>query len=189
MEALNGMPVEKTDAEKNREAFQEWLQAHPEYLDAVESRVQEEVMQEKAALQIEQEKKLAEVRAEAERVARMTTEEKLQHLQQEKEKELEAREKELTQRENRAQALEMLHSRGLPAALLDALCFESMEKCLESLNKVEAAFRGAVQAGVTARMTGAAPALENHPAEWNAVSDEEYYRNLYAHDYAHEKKE
>lgn len=185
MDFMNALPVDATESEKNKEAFQEWLLQHPEYLEAVESRVQEEVQHEKAVLQAENEKLLAEMKAKAEKLALMSTEEKLAHLKQEKEKELEEREKELTQRENRAQALEMLHSKGLPSALLDALCFENMEKCLESLNKVEAAFRSAVQAGVTARMQGKAPIRENQPVDVDALADDEYYQNLYAN----EKKE
>lgn len=180
MENMNALPVETTESEKKKEAFQEWLIQHPEYLEAVESRIQEEVQHEKAILQAENEKVMAEMKANAEKMALMSTEEKLEHLKLEKEKELDKREKELAQRENRAQALEMLNSKGLPVALLDALCFENMEKCLESLSKVEAAFRSAVQSGVTARMQGKAPIRENQAVNVDALADDEYYQNLYA---------
>lgn len=179
---MNEFDQEKPETEMTGEAFQQWLEENPEYLAALESRVQEEITAEKARWTAETEKKLAEVKTEAEKMALMSTEEKLEHLKLEKEKELEEREQDLIRRENRAQALEMLHSKGLPAALLDALCFESMEKCLASLEKVEAAFRSAVQSGVTARMQGKAPVREHEALNYDAMADEEYYRNVYTNE-------
>ncbi len=97
-----------------------------------------------------------------------------QALDQHKE-EMAQREKALFAREMRSFAREQLVKRSLPEALLDALCCDSEEACLESLNKVENAFRTAVQQGVVSRMRG------NEPLRSDALSLDEMDDNAYYH--------
>ena len=72
----------------------------------------------------------------------------------EREAALLAREQALVEREMRSFAREQLSRRKLPEALLDALCCQNEECCMESLNRVEQAFRTAVQEGVVEAVDG-----------------------------------
>ena len=94
---------------------------------------------------------------EAAKLAKMTAEQKAEHERQKREKDLSDREAALTLRELRAQASQTLTEKNLPLSLLDCLNFGDAEKCNESIDSVEKAFRSAVQAGVEERMKGSAP--------------------------------
>lgn len=97
------------------------------------------------------------------------------HQQQE---EMTQREKALFAREMRSFAREQLVKRNLPEVLLDALCCDSEEACLESLDKVEAAFRTAVQQGVVSRMRGSEP-LRGDALSLDEMDDNAYYHATY----------
>lgn len=115
----------------------------------------------------------------AEARARMTGEERMAHDFAEREARLEAREKEITGRELRAEAMRLLQERGLPSELADAVNYGSAENLQESMDAVESAFRMAVQSGIEQRLRGNAPALNHRKAE-NEQSDADYYRANYA---------
>ena len=96
----------------------------------------------------------------------------------EKEAALVQREQALSQREMRAYAREQLAARQLPDALLGALCCRDEESCIESLDKVETAFRQAVQEGVLERMRGEEPRRTAAPS-LAALDDQAYYTATY----------
>ena len=62
------------------------------------------------------------------------------------------REAEITRRELRAEAIETLHKRGLPANLEAVLNYADADACSASIDTVEKAFREAVQQGVDERL-------------------------------------
>ena len=94
-----------------------------------------------------------------------------------READLTRREAELERRELRARATRLLGERALPAALADALSYDSAEALQKSVDVTEQAFREAVRRGIEERMrsdvprTGAAEAADD--------SDEAYYANHY----------
>lgn len=94
---------------------------------------------------------------EAAKLAKMTADQKAEHEHQKREQELTEREAALSLREMRAEASGTLAEKGLPMTLLDCLNYADAEKCKESIEHVEKAFRAAVQAGVEDRMRGSAP--------------------------------
>lgn len=96
-------------------------------------------------------------RAEGERLAQMTADERARHDAQERESALARREADVSRRELRAQALETLAGKGLPHELADVLNYASADECNASIAIVEKAFRVAVQKGVDARMQGDPP--------------------------------
>lgn len=104
------------------------------------------------------EKALETAKTEAEKLARMTAEEKAAHEQQERETKLAAREAELNRRELRATALQTLAEKQLPAELAEVLDYADADKCNASITSVEKVFRAAVQKGVEERMKGKPPA-------------------------------
>ena len=97
----------------------------------------------------------SEGRAEAERLARMTEAERREHDERavrERERALSSREAELTRRELRAEAVDMLALRGLPRELEQLLNYTDADACAQSVDALEKAFRSAVQKGVDERI-------------------------------------
>ena len=76
----------------------------------------------------ETERKIERACAEAERLARMSGEERMAHDFAQREAELAQREQSIVRRELRAQAARMLSERSLPPELADALNYESAEQ-------------------------------------------------------------
>lgn len=171
---------EMLNREEENSGLDKMLEDHPEYLEEIEKRIRQEVEEARREWQKAEDEKISRIKAEAEKAAGMTEEERAIRAEMEKENQLTAREMELTRREIRLNAMEKLSQRHLPLALLDTLCFDDEEKCEASLNKVEAAFRAAVQAGVTGRMQGKAPVRCGATADLNNMTDEDYYKMTYS---------
>lgn len=103
------------------------------------------------------EKELTEKQTEAERLAKMTDDEKRSYQSKKREKELDEREAAINKRELMAEAKATLEGKGLPQTLADLLDYSSAEACNESINKVSAAFQSAVETSVTDRIKGGKP--------------------------------
>lgn len=147
-------------------------QMEPQHMtpEEVDARIRQAV--EKARAEWEQ------TQAETQRVAAMTAEERTGYELSRREAQLAEREKLLLRRELKAMALEKLAQRGLPADLAEALNYESEQACLNGLDKLESAFRAAVQQAVDERLRGEAPAAAgaNHRMDTENMSDADYYR-------------
>lgn len=92
--------------------------------------------------------------SEAEKLAKMTKEEKNNYMQQKREKELTEREAAITRKELMAEAKNTLAGKSLPTVLAEVLNYADAEACNKSIDAVEKAFRAAVQAGVEERLKG-----------------------------------
>lgn len=148
----------------------------PESPDELEERIRQAVEAARAEWRKAEEERIALVKAEAEKNALLSPAEKAVRAEQEKAEELARREQDVTRREMRLSFMEKLAQRHLPMALLDALCYDDPEKCEESLNRVENAFRAAVQQAVNSRMQGKTPENCGSKPDYSAVSDEDYYK-------------
>ena len=95
--------------------------------------------------------------SEAEKLAKMTKEEKAQYMQQKKEKELADREAAVTRSELMAQAKNTLAEKKLPVGLAEVLNYTDADSCNQSISAVEKAFQEAVQAAVEERLKGGNP--------------------------------
>lgn len=95
--------------------------------------------------------------SEAEKLAKMTKEEKAQYLQQKKEKELIDRETEITRKELMAEAKNTLAEKKLPVGLADVLNYADADSCSKSISAVEKAFQEAVETAVQDRLKGGKP--------------------------------
>lgn len=95
--------------------------------------------------------------SEAEKLAKMTKEEKAQYMQQKHEKELAEREANITRRELMAEAKNTLLGKNLPVELADVLNYTDADTCKKSIEIVGAAFQKAVEAGVQERLKGDKP--------------------------------
>lgn len=95
--------------------------------------------------------------SEAEKLAKMTKEEKGQYLQQKREKELADRETAITRKELAAEAKNTLAEKGLPVELADVLNYTDADTCKKSLEAVDKAFQKAVEAAVEEKLKGGKP--------------------------------
>lgn len=104
--------------------------------------------------------------SEGEKLATMSAEERIKAQREKAESDFKAREDalkqreaELTRKELRAQAVETLTGKGLPASLADILTLTDAEACNASIATVEKAFRDAVKAEVDKRLAASAAPL------------------------------
>ncbi len=95
--------------------------------------------------------------SEAEKLAKMTKEEKTQYMQQKKEQELSDREAAIIRKELMAEAKNTLAEKKLPAGLAEVLNYADADSCNKSIATVEKAFQEAVEAAVEARLKGDKP--------------------------------
>ena len=137
-----------------------------------------------AKLQRESEKQAEQARkegiSEGEKLATMSAEERIKAQQEKAESDFKAREDalkqreaELTRKELRAQAVETLTGKGLPASLADILTFTDAEACNASIATVEKAFRDAVKAEVDKRLAASAVSLPRSSSAANTAQTEE----------------
>ena len=123
----------------------------------------------------ETKQKIERAREEAERLARMSGEERMAHDFAQREAELSRREQTIVRRELRADAARMLSERALPMELMEALNYESREQVNLSMDAAEKAFRQAVQQGIEERMRSQPP-IVSRSGRSGDLSDDEYYR-------------
>lgn len=92
--------------------------------------------------------------SEAEKLAKMTAQEKATYLQQKKEKELADRETDITRRELMATAKNTLTEKLLPLELAEVLNYTDADSCNKSITVVEKAFQKAVEDAVNEKLKG-----------------------------------
>lgn len=95
--------------------------------------------------------------SEAEKLAKMTKDEKAQYLAQKHEKELAEREAGITRRELMAEAKNTLAERKLPVGLAEVLNYTDADSCSKSIAAVEKVFQEAVQTAVEEKLKGGKP--------------------------------
>ena len=95
--------------------------------------------------------------SEAEKLAKMTKEEKAKYMQQKKEKELNDREMEITRKELMAEAKNTLAGKKLPVGLAEVLDYSNADACNKSIDAVEKAFQEAVKSAVEEHLKGGTP--------------------------------
>lgn len=137
------------DEPGGKQTFDDILK-NKEYQEEFDRRIQQALQTAKSKWDALMDDKLSE----AEKLARMTKEEKAQYMQQKREKELSDREADITRRELMAEAKNTLAEKGLPADLADVLDYTDADSCKRSMETVEKAFQKAVQASVEERLKG-----------------------------------
>lgn len=95
--------------------------------------------------------------SEAEKLAKMTKEEKAEYLSKKKETELAGREAEITKRELMAEAKNTLAEKGLPVGLAEVLVYTDADSCNKSIATVEKAFQDAVKTATEEKLKGGQP--------------------------------
>ena len=126
---------------------------------------------------LERERKDAQARidkavTEAQKLAKMNAEERLEHERKAREAALKEREAEITKRELRAEAKSQLSDKGLPVELAEVLPYTDADTTNAALAAVEKVFRAAVEKGVTERLKGSAPKVSQPAPHGDSIADE-----------------
>lgn len=103
------------------------------------------------------EKKIAEEKAEAERVAKMTADEKARHEQEKRDREYSEREAALVKRERVAVAKDKLAEKNVPLAFIAAVDVSADDTIDSSVEAIAKAFSDAVSTEVQKRLASAPP--------------------------------
>lgn len=147
-----------------------------EYQAEFDKRVSKAIETAKTKWNEDFDKKLTHELEEAEKLAKMSADEKLKFERQKQEKDYNDRLAAVTMRELKAEAKEQLVSKGLPAELAETLNYTSAESCKASMEAVEKAFGIAVENAVNGRLKGAIPKAAAQAPNYDAMSDDEYYK-------------
>lgn len=113
--------------------------------------------------------------SEAEKLAKMTKEEKAQYMQQKKEKELTDREAAITRKELMAEAKNTLASDGLPQELAEVLDYSDADTCKKSMEKVKEVFQRAVETAVEEKLKGGKPPKKAPGGDAQKALEEQVY--------------
>ena len=126
---------------------------------------------------LERERKDAQARidkavTEAQKLAKMSADERAEHERQELQKKLSEREAEITKRELRAEAKSQLSDKGLPVELAEVLPYTDADTTNAALAAVEKVFRQAVEKGVNERLKGNPPKVSPPAPHGDSIADE-----------------
>lgn len=113
--------------------------------------------------------------SEAEKLAKMTKEEKVQYMQQKREKELTDREAAITRKELMAEAKNTLASDGLPQELAEVLDYSDADTCKKSMEKVKEVFQRAVETAVEEKLKGGKPPKKAPGGDAQKALEEQVY--------------
>ncbi|MBU9724433.1 DUF4355 domain-containing protein [Diplocloster modestus] len=138
--------------EPEKKTFDE-LMSDKDYQSEFDRRVQKALETQRSKLEVLYDEKATE----AEKLAKMTKEEKAEYMRQKQEKELTKREAEITRRELMAEAKNTLSEKKLPIDLAEVLNYTDADSCNKSITAVEKAFQEAVQAAVEEKLKGGTP--------------------------------
>ena len=113
--------------------------------------------------------------SEAEKLAKMTKEEKAQYMQQKREKELTDREAAITRKELMAEAKNTRASDGLPQELAEVLDYSDADTCKKSMEKVKEVFQRAVETAVEEKLKGGKPPKKAPGGDAQKALEEQVY--------------
>lgn len=113
--------------------------------------------------------------SEAEKLAKMTKEEKAQYMQKKREKELTDREAAITRKELMAEAKNTLASDGLPQELAEVLDYSDADTCKKSMEKVKEVFQRAVKTAVEEKLKGGKPPKKAPGGDAQKALEEQVY--------------
>lgn len=113
--------------------------------------------------------------SEAEKLAKMTKEEKAQYMQQKREKELADREAAITRKELMAEAKNTLASDGLPQELAEVLDYSDADTCKKSMENVKEVFQRAVETAVEEKLKGGKPPKKAPGGDAQKALEEQVY--------------
>lgn len=121
--------------------------------------------------ELEQEKLLSQKVEEAERLAKLSEEEKNKELESLRIKDLEEREAELNKKVLELEAVKQLSSKNLPTNFSSIVMASTAEEVMENIKNVETLFKEEVQAAVEEKLKGNTPRTGSAPATGMSKED------------------
>ena len=113
--------------------------------------------------------------SEAQKLSKMSEDEKAEYQRQQQEAKLRKREEDITRRELMMEAKERLAEKGLPISLSETLVYTDADACKASMDAVSKAFEEAVTKAVNDRLRSSPPKTSGPVKDYSKMSDEEYY--------------
>lgn len=101
--------------------------------------------------------KEVEKKKEAEKLAAMSAEQKAQYELEQRERELAEREERLAVAENTAEAVKVLASKGMSAGLVDLVVASDADTMMDRISLLDKEFKASVKAEVEKRLAGTTP--------------------------------
>lgn len=145
---------ENTNANNNAEQTQETTEQPRTYTEAeMQAEIDRRVTQ---AMQTAERKKQAAVK-EAEKLAKMSAQEKYEYELKQREKAIEDKERELALAENKATAAGILADKNISAKLVDFVVAEDAETMKANISLLESEFKASVKAEVERRLATSTP--------------------------------
>jgi lysyl-tRNA synthetase class I len=159
MEDNKNLDTNTVDVEnKGTEVENEILQfKKDEYEKNLQAEADRRVNQAKGKWEKEYQEKLKFERKEAERLARLSDDERQKEMDKQYKEQLSAREKELFKKEMKLEAINILAERKLPVTFSDILIGDTAEDTHEKIKAFDQAFRDEVAMEVEKRLKGSTP--------------------------------
>lgn len=126
--------------------------------DEVQKRIDEATKKLKAELETERKKREADAKREADRLSKLSDDERAKAELESTRKELESQRAEFEREKLKYEAAKVLSQRGLPVEFTDYLIAEDNAKTLERITTFEKAFKKSVEAAVNERLKSKPPA-------------------------------
>ena len=123
------------------------------------------------------EKKNQEKIKEAEKLAKLSEQERFQYELEQREKKIAEKEKQMALMENKAEASKALNDRGISIALADFVVAEDADTMMENIKILEDEFKKSVKAEVEKRLAGNSPKKN---LDSKGMSREEFHKLSFA---------
>ncbi len=145
-----------------------------------DKRVTEALKTKEAKWQEEFKGKLEQERKEAERLAKLSADEKRQEELKKKNDEISQKESELRKRELKLDTINVLSEKQLPIEFSDFLMVNDAETTNENIKRFSEAFSKSIENAVNERLKGNPPkgGQGGNKADYSKMSDEEYFKYL-----------
>lgn len=125
--------------------------------EEVDALLQQETDRRISSAQKKWEKKSQEKVKEAEKLAKLSEQERFQYELEQREKAIAEKERQMALMENKAEASKALNERGISIALADFVVAEDADTMMENIKMLEDEFKKSVKAEVEKRLAGNSP--------------------------------
>lgn len=145
----------------------------------IDAAVTARLADEKAKWEKAYQKKAAADKKEAERLAKLSEDERRAAELEARNKELEEKDQEIRRKELKLETVKVLADRSLPVAFADYLIAEDSESTLKRITAFEKEYKKAVEAGVNEKLKGKAPAASGGGAGDSAGVENGFFKAIY----------
>lgn len=124
---------------------------------AIQKRIDDALAAAKSKWEKDYKRKAEAAKKEAERLSKLSDDERAKAELENSRKELEAKEQELKKKELKLEMVKVLSDRHIPVDFMDYLIAEDSESTMSRITTFEKAFKKAIEAGVNEKLKGKAP--------------------------------